>query len=221
MSQPSRTSKLDPYRDEIVALRRQRKTYQDIVRHLAKEHGVRVAISTLSTYLDAATKGAPPPAPAPARRPPPSSPNPAPPVSPEQENFLAQAEVFAELQASMRMVVERMSDVVDAVRDLNKEAQHRHEGLTTAFRSLKEDGARAEIAGLRESLAGQEASLRKLLERPAPALLSSAAPARVPAGTTRRIWMRALTLTGILWLFLLALLAAFARPWLLSVLSAA
>jgi hypothetical protein len=214
MNQTSRTSKLDPHRDEIVALRRQRKTYQDIVRHLAKEHGVRVAISTLSTYLDGATKGALPPAPAapPGR--------PAPTVTPEQENFLAQAEVFAELQASTRMVVERMDDVIDAVRALNKEAQQRHEGMTSAFRSLKEEGAKAELVGLRETLAGQEATLRKVLERPnAPALSPASTSARVPAGTTRRIWLRALGLTAILWLFLIGLLAAFARPWLLTILS--
>ena len=209
MSQPSRTSKLDPYRDEIVALRRQRKTYQDIVRHLAKAYGVQVAISTLSTYLDAATKGAPPPAP-------PSS-RPAPEVTPEQEHFLAQAEVYAELQASMRMTVEKMDDVVDALRDLNKEAQQRHERMTSAFRSLKEESARSELAGLRESFAEQELSLRKLLDRPA-ALPSVPATARVPAGTTRRIWVRALALTFILWLILIVLLMTYARPWLLTLL---
>lgn len=213
MSQPSRTSKLDPYRDEIVALRRQRKTYQDIVRHLAKAYGVQVAISTLSTYLDAATKGAPPPAPTP-----PSS-RPAPEVTPEQEHFLAQAEVYAELQASMRMTVEKMDDMVDALRDLNKEAQQRHERMTSAFRSLKEESARSELAGLRESFAEQELSLRKLLDRPA-ALGPSSAPAtaRVPAGTTRRIWVRALALTFILWLILIVLLMTYARPWLLTLL---
>lgn len=202
MNTPLRTSKLDPYRDEIVAMRRQRKTLQDIVRHLARERGVQVALSTLSTYLEEATRNGPSPAP----------PSPAGNVTPEQEHFLTQAEVFAELQTSMRMVVERLSDVVDGVRALNREGQQRHEALRGELKTLKGASAPSlDLGPVQRSLAEQSGLLHRLIEerspRPAPATM----PAQtLPTHAVRRIWFRAFLVTGLLWG---AVAAAIIVPW--------
>lgn len=210
MSTPGRSPKLDPYRAEIVALRRQRKTLQDIGRHLAKEHGVRVALSTLSTYLEDAVREGPAPAPPPGRND----------VTPEQEHFLSQVEVFAELQASMRMVVERLSDVVDGVRALNSEGQQRHEAIKGALQSLKGASPPSlDFGPLQRSLAEQTGLLHQLIEeRDRHSTARAPGPAAPPVHTVRRIWWRALLVTGVLWAAVLAIAIA-AGPVILRALS--
>lgn len=208
MSTPGRSPKLDPYRAEIVALRRQRKTLQDIGRHLAKEHGVRVALSTLSTYLEEAVREGP--------APPPGGND----VTPEQEHFLSQVEVFAELQASMRMVVERLSDVVDGVRALNNEGQQRHDAIRGALQNLKGASPPSlDLGPLQRSLAEQNGMLHRLIEeRDRPSTARTSGPAALPVNAVRRIWWRALLVTGVLWAAVLAI-AFTAGPAILRALS--
>lgn len=200
MNAPGRTSKLDPYREEILALRRHRKTYQDIVRHLAKEHGVQVAISTLSGYLDTAEKGVPPPS------------SPPKPIPPELENFLGQAEVFAELQTSTRMVVDRIGDLIEGIQALNREGQQRHEVMTSTLQALRERSPNraVDLAPLELALAEQTEMLRRLTERQGtqiPAVPPSTVA--VPVQTIRRIWRRAFLVSGLLWAAIAILFLAY------------
>jgi len=181
------TSKLDPYREDIATMVRARTTQADILRYLAKEHGVSVSKSVLCEYIKrlshppdlaiASTKI---------------------PVSPEEERFFAQAEVFAELQAASQTLQNGLVDVVEAVRYSYQESS---KALNAVLAATKEGFEQHRT--LTERVTALESAIKAQRPIPqAPPPLSPPAP-EVSAVLLRRIWKRAFFWSGVLWAVLI------------------
>lgn len=184
-------SRLDPYRDDILRLVRERRTQAAILQHLAAEYGVTIRKSTLSEYIKKQTSTAPPPEPR---------------VSPEEEHFLAQAEVYGELQASAQALLDKMNEVIAALKEtggavytLATDTERRDSALQDGFQQLQQT-----VASL-PSRAGSPANAPNT-----PPTVTSGVPPQV----VRRIWKRAFVITGIFWLVVYVLLRyyVFGRP---------
>lgn len=192
MNAPGRASKLDPYGEEILGLHRQGRKLAEISKHLAHEYGLSVALSTLSEYVNRPRTGS---APAPAA---------APSGTPAQEMLLDQVEVYAEIQASVRVIVDELQAMRNAFPD---------------FASLE-----AQIAGLGRRLEARRAEMPAAINSELPAELTAILPrleaflahqpsspnssaSLPPAALIRRIWFRALWVTGAGWLLVIAGLA--------------
>lgn len=191
MNPPVRASKLDPYGDEILTLHRQGRKLGEISKHLAHTYGLSVALSTLSEYVKRPRTGsAPPPA------------TPAPATTPAQEMLLDQVEVYAEIQASVRVLVEEMQAMRNAFPDIAG-IERRLDALGRQIAEARHGPpAPAELPG---ELSALLPSLRRFLDsqKGAP---PAAAGAAVSASVLRRIWVRAFWATTGLWL--LVILAA-------------
>jgi len=184
MTVPARASKLDPYGEEILALHRQGRKLAEISKHLAQTYGLSVALSTLSEYVN-------------RPRPSASIPAAAPPVTstPAQEMLLDQVEVYAEIQASVRVLVEEMQAMRSAFPDIAR-IEQRLEAL--ARQSTNATSRPAAMAELPDDLKTLLPALQRFLEsQRATAPPSGAA---VPTSVLRRIWVRAFWATTVLWL---------------------
>ena len=173
MTPPARASKLDPYGEKILALHREGRKLAEISKYLAHEYGLSVALSTLSEYVNRPRSSAPPPAAPPA-------------TTPAQEMLLDQVAVYAEIQASIRVLVEEVQALRDAFPDLAR-LEGRFDALSRQIEAVKgpplpPSATAAPVPPPPVSNGGA----------PSPALL-------------RRIWTRALWITGSLWLVLAAL----------------
>lgn len=213
-----RPSKLDAYAEEIFALQRQGMTLGEITRHLATEHALPVATSTLSAYL----KKAPPratPAPAPALaepKPPPFEPPPLPPVSrpaaPQpaltnaQQHFLDQAEVFAEMQASQALLRDEWAKLSGLVRRIGEDVAADSQRTQRML-----DGFGAQLAAQRPPPTVPAVTPEALRGAVSEALRTSPTPnpadGRVPPWVLLRIWRRAFWYSSIFWIALTVALA--------------
>ena len=211
----ARPSKLDAYAEEIFALQRRGMTLGEITRHLATEHAVRVATSTLSTYL----KRPPPPAvPALAEpKPPPFEPPPPPsvsrPAAPQpaltnaQQHFLDQAEVFAEMQASQTLLRDEWAKLSGIVRrigeDVAADAQRTQRML---------DGFSAQLAAQRPAAATPVLAPEALRNAVTEALRATPPPnpadGRIPSWVLLRIWRRAFWYSSLFWIALTVAIAS-------------
>lgn len=160
---------------------RERRTQTEILQHLAAEYGVTIRKSTLSDYLKKQMSAAS------------LSPD-EPRVSPEEEHFLSQAEVYGELQLSAQALLDKMGEVIvvlketgGAVYTMATETERRDNALQTGLQQLHQ--ALASFPPRTGSPAN--------VPNPPPAAPSHLAPALV-----WNIWKRALVITGIFWLVL-------------------
>ena len=187
MNPPARASKLDPYGDEILTLHRQGRKLAEISKHLAHTYGLSVALSTLSEYVKRPRTGSAPPA------------TPAPATTPAQEMLLDQVEVYAEIQASVRVLVEEMQAMRNAFPDIAG-IERRLDALGRQIAEAKPGpSALAELPG---ELSALLPSLRRFLDSQK-AGPPNAPGGAVPASVLRRIWVRAFWATTGLWLIVI------------------
>lgn len=189
MTLPARASKLDPYGEEILTLHRQGRKLAEISKHLAQTYGLSVALSTLSEYVKRPRTGGAPPA------------TPAPSGTPAQEMLLDQVEVYAEIQASVRVLVEEMQAIRNAFPDIAG-IERRLETLSRQMDGMRTGSAPALPGRLQGDLETMLAKLGTFLERQRPPERPIAGG--VPGSLLRRIWLRALGITAVLWLAALA-----------------
>lgn len=184
MTPPARASKLDPYGEKILALHREGRKLAEISKYLAHEYGLSVALSTLSEYVNRPRHSTAPP----AAIPPPVT------TTPAQEMLLDQVAVYAEIQASIRVLVEEVQAMRDAFPDLAR-LEGRFDALSRQIEAVK-------------------ASPPPLSPETAPATPPPATGGEVPSpALLRRIWARALWVTGGLWLVLIALGSYWLGVW--------
>lgn len=184
MTVPARASKLDPYGEEILTLHRQGRKLAEISKHLAQTYGLSVALSTLSEYVNRPRGGSAPPTVEPA-------------ATPAQEMLLDQVEVYVEIQASIRVLVEEVQALRDAIPDLGR-LEGRFDALSRQLEAAKAPASPAPLPG---AAGGAKTPLpAPVSDAPSPALL-------------RRIWARAFWVTGGLWLALLALGSYWLGVW--------
>lgn len=198
MNAPARASKLDPYGEEILSLHRQGRKLAEISKHLAKTYGISVALSTLSEYVNRTRLS-------PSR---PAVPEAAPTAA--QEMLLDQVEVYAEIQASIRVVVDEMQALRNAFPDLAR-LEGQIAALGRRIEALKAEAPPALPGRMPDELAALLPKLRAFLDRnPHP---ESAPGPLVPHGLIRRIWIRALWITALFWLILFAGAAYWLGLW--------
>lgn len=189
MNAPARASKLDPYGEEILSLHRQGRKLAEISRHLAQTYGLSVALSTLSEYVNRDRAG--PPRSAPAEAVPTAA----------QEMLLDQVEVYAEIQASIRVVVDEVQAMRNAFPDLAG-LEGQISALGRRIEALKAVAPPALPRRTSDDLTALLPQLQAFLERGS--LQERASAAAVPHTLIRRIWIRALWITAIFWLILFA-----------------
>lgn len=185
-------SRLDPYREEILQMVRARRTQAQIIHHLATEYGVTIRKSTLSEYLKKQAGSALSLSATDLR------------VSPEEENFLAQTEVYTELQASAQALLEKMNDVQTALRETGNSVYT----LTTETES-RDSALQAGLQQLQHTLASLPQSTgipANPPNSPNPPNRPPEHPPPVPRALIVQIWKRAFLLTGALWLVVFLLL---------------
>lgn len=182
MTTPARASKLDPYGEEILSLHRQGKKLAEISKHLAQTYGLSVALSTLSGYVNRPSGGSPPKA----------EPN----GTPAEEMLLDQVAVYAEIQASIRVLVEEVQAMREALPEFTR------------------------LEGRLDALAGQIKAIKTPAVPDPPKAVAEEPSPGPPAPTTapspallRRIWARAFWITGGLWLVVLALSSYWLGFW--------
>jgi hypothetical protein len=113
---------LDRYRDEIIRLHRQRYTQARIRRHLEETYTIDVPKTTLSNFMaQLRSEGAIGTAAEPR-------------VTPEEEQFLAQYEVFQKLEQSSAQVLEGIAQIMARLTTLEESAQQREEAMLAALR---------------------------------------------------------------------------------------
>jgi arginine repressor len=118
----SRYRYLDRYRDEIIRLYRdQRKTQAQIRRHLEETYNIDVPKTTLSNFIQelraAGLLGT-------AQEPS---------ITPEEEQFLAQYEVFQKLEQSSAQVLDAAAQILARMVVLEEAARERHEAILAAI----------------------------------------------------------------------------------------
>lgn len=123
MTLPARASKLDPYGEEILTLHRQGRKLAEISKHLAQKYGLSVALSTLSEYVNRPRN---------TNSPPPAEPT----GTPAQEMLLDQVAVYAEIQASIRVLVEEVQSLRDALPELGQ-LEGRFDSLSRQIRAIQ------------------------------------------------------------------------------------
>ena len=113
---------LERYRDEIIRLHRQRYTQARIRRHLEETYTIDVPKTTLSNFMaQLRSEGAIGTAQEPR-------------VTPEEEQFLAQYEVFQRLEQSSAQVLDAIAQILARLTTLEEAAQQREEAMLAALR---------------------------------------------------------------------------------------
>ena len=189
MTVPVRPSKLDPYGEEVLRLHRQGRKLAEISKYLAQTYGLSVALSTLSEYVNRDRTS-----------PPRSVPTEAVPTA-AQEMFLDQVEVYAEIQASIRVVVDEVQAMRNAFPDLAG-LEGQISALGRRIEALKAVAPPALPSRTSDDLTALLPQLRAFLERGS--RQERPPEASVPHALIRRIWIRSLWITAIFWLILLA-----------------
>ena len=113
---------LERYRDEIIQLHRQRYTQARIRRHLEETYTIDVPKTTLSNFMaQLRSEGAIGTAQEPR-------------VTPEEEQFLAQYEVFQRLEQSSAQVLDAVAQILARLATLEEAAQQREQAMLAALR---------------------------------------------------------------------------------------
>ena len=113
---------LERYRDEIIRLHRQRYTQARIRRHLEETYTIDVPKTTLSNFMaQLRSEGAIGTAQEPR-------------VTPEEEQFLAQYEVFQRLEQSSAQVLDAVAQILARLASLEEAARQREEAMLAALR---------------------------------------------------------------------------------------
>ena len=190
-------SRLDPYRDEILQMVRARRTQAEIIQHLAAEYGITIRKSSLSEFIKKHTSSIT------------SLPVNEPRVSPEEENFLSQAEVYGELQSSAKLLLDKMEEVISVLREtgssvytLATDTERRDNALQAGFQQVQHA-----LANLPQRT-GIPANVPNapIVEVTRPPTVGVVSPPTVPRELIVKIWKRAFFLTGLLWLIVFFLL---------------
>jgi hypothetical protein len=115
---------LDRYREEIIQLHRQRKTQAQIRRHLEDKYDVDIGKTTLSDYMKdlRASEHI-------AARDDPR-------VTPEEEHFLEQYEVYQSLQQSSKEILDATARMLARMKSLDDAMRERTEGILTALQGI-------------------------------------------------------------------------------------
>lgn len=189
-------SRLDPYRDEIMQMVRARRTQAEIIQHLANEYGITIRKSSLSEFIKKNANTVP------------SLPANEPRVSPEEENFLAQAEVYTELQASalaLRQQIDTLTAALketgNAVYTLATDTEQRDSALQNAMQKVHD-------AVMSFSQRGNAAPAKA-----APATSAAVPSSAIPPALVRKIWKRAFVITGVLWLIFFLWVGYYFQLW--------
>jgi hypothetical protein len=189
---------LDEYRDEIIDLRiTQRFTPPQISDFLERKTGKRVPKSTLYAYLQRVTESTPP---VPAGEPR---------VSPEEEQYFAQREVYEQITRMAQDMVAGLSDVKARLGVLEDASAERHGAMAVELRALDNRPAAAEAD--QPALARLENSIQALENRVAGLSIQVIDPA-----LKVRIWKRAALITGLLWAIVAVLAFVYLGPVLWS-----
>src|SRR5688572_753839 len=115
---------LEKYRDEIIEMHRHRVTQARIRRALEDKYSIDIPKTTLSNYIkELRASGLI------------STPD-EPPVTPEEEHFLEQADVYLKLQQSSVHVVEAIAQLLARMGILEDAAQKRHEAMQATLQKL-------------------------------------------------------------------------------------
>jgi len=113
---------LERYRDEIIRLHRHRYTQARIRRHLEETYTIDVPKATLSNFMTRLrSEGA-------------IGDDREPRVTPEEEQFLAQYEVFQKLEQSSTRVLDAIAEILARLTTLEEAAQQREEAMLAARR---------------------------------------------------------------------------------------
>jgi hypothetical protein len=115
---------LDRYRDEIIQLHRQRKTQAQIRRYLEDTYDVDIGKTTLSDYMKDLRAGEQ------------ISVQEDPRVTPEEEHFLEQYEVYQSLQQSSKEILDATARMLARMKNLDDAMRERTEGLLQAMQSV-------------------------------------------------------------------------------------
>lgn len=194
MSTPGRSSKLDPYAEEILALHRQGRSLDFIAKHLAATYKLSTALSTLSDFVKRSGSAMPHTPLAPGRE-----------LNGREEALLGEAEVYAEIRGAIMLLGADVQAMRTALPSLGTEVGQqlaRQTALLEAMNGQIKDASRtAEIVR-----PGAPPPLPRSAPGTAPAPYPADVP--VPAETLRRIWIRAFWGVSALWC--LALLLTYA-----------
>ena len=191
MSTAGRSSKLDPYAEEIFSLHRQGRSLDAIAKHLAGTHKVSTALSTLSDFIK--RNGAPAPSSAPVGRE----------LTEREQSLLGEAEVYAEIRGAIMLLAADVQAMRAALPTLGAEAGQAIAKQTALLETLlRERGAASQRVESSPAATPVLPSPERLFAAPQHA---SAGAAPVPAATLRQVWIRAFWGVTGLW-FLVAVL---------------
>jgi hypothetical protein len=115
---------LDRYRDEIIQLHGQRKTQAQIRRYLENKYDVEIGKTTLTDYMKDLRGGEH------------IAPRDDPRVTPEEEHFLEQYEVYQSLQQSSKEILDATARMLARMKSLDDAMRERTEGLLQAMQSV-------------------------------------------------------------------------------------
>jgi hypothetical protein len=115
---------LDRYRDEIIQLHRQRKTQAQIRRHLEDTYAVEIGKTTLSDFMKTLRDSEH------------ISAQEEPRVTPEEEHFLEQYEVYQSLQQSSKEILDATARMLARMKSLDDAMRERTESLLQAMQSV-------------------------------------------------------------------------------------
>ncbi len=115
---------LDRYRDEIIQLHRQRKSQAQIRRYLEDKYDLDIGKTTLSDFMKTLRDGQQ------------ISAQDEPRVTPEEEHFLEQYEVYQSLQQSSKEILDATARMLARMKNLDDAMRERTEGLLQAMQSV-------------------------------------------------------------------------------------
>jgi hypothetical protein len=217
---------LEKYRDEIIEMHRQRLTQARIRRVLEDKYSIDVPKTTISNYLkELRASGLL------------SSPD-EPPVTPEEEHFLEQADVYLKLQQSSVHVVEAIAQLLARMGILEDAARERHEAMQETLQKL-EDAMRQGMQTSGRAVEDTRRAIQEIARATPPSAIdedSLTLPLEVFAGELKKqtqaleslrqqlgtrhttampaSWLRALLITGAFWAVLLIVGGAlYFAPW--------
>lgn len=180
-------SKLDPYRDDILRMRGAGTQLSEIIDHLAREYGCLVSLGTLSKFLSKEASADP-------------AVTPEHPIPPELEHHIEQATVIAEIRATVREGHAMTGHMVESNKALTMQTLDHQQAVMAKLEALLA-ASRTDRDASFQLLAELQELRTALTNRPAPD--TPAPPAVTPDGLPlRRIWWRALWITGLFWLLL-------------------
>jgi len=187
---PRGSSKLSPYKDELLALQQEGRSLSYMAKHLAQTYGLAAACSTISDFLKQQESV---PAQQTAGTQPESSP---PPLPVAQERYLDQVEVFAEIQASIKVVVDELANL-RAVSQVTGEDQAALAGRVHALCAQVEQmrGAASESGGRETAMLDSLSRISRFVENRG----EKPANPGIPPALLRKIWARALWFTSFFW----------------------